>query len=143
MRSTSQPVCLSFTLCEAVVRDLDSGRQAIVGTLDHVFVDQCPARGLVFTAFFEVTGVLGLACFEIRLLKASDPWLPFDLRGFDALASWRIPDRFVPDEADVATVAAGLGGAAFPEFGDYWFVLFLNDAPLLARRFGLRSRRVS
>jgi hypothetical protein len=140
MRPFGKPVCLSFILCEAVVRDLDSGRQAIVGTLDHLFTEGCPAGGKVLTAFLEVTGLVGHVHLEIRLLRADEFRTSLPPRGVDVLATWPIPARFAPSEADVITVAPGLGGAVFPEFGDYWFVLYLNGSPLLARRLGVRAR---
>jgi hypothetical protein len=133
-------VCLSFILCDAVVRDLESGRQAIVGTLDHFFTESCPAGGRILTAYIEVTGVIGPVCLEVRLLKSAALRPGADTQGLGVLASWPIPARFAPSESDVITVATGLGGAVFPEFGDYWFVLYLNGSPLLARRLGVRAR---
>lgn len=142
MASSTLPVCLTFVLCEAVVRNEESGRQSLLDLFDSIDVPELPWPCRALTVFFELSNVTGSIQPVIRL-AAEPAGHPHDAgqHGLRGLAGWMLPATMPAVPRDVVAVAAGLAGITFPRAGSYWFLLEHDGRLLMGRRCEVRLNR--
>jgi hypothetical protein len=130
----AEPYCLAMVLCDAVHRDLATGKFTILGTFSTMGAKEFPSQ-TQFCVYFAVTDGIGPTVISLRLRESSagisdEPGGEHELLDKELLS---LPPIDFIDPLMVYEVGMHVP-CEFPKKGQYHLELYANQQVLMARR---------
>ena len=125
------PTVLAMVICDAVWRDPETGKPALLGVFTQLGAVSLPVEREQMSVYAQLSGHLGWITVRAELYHADE----LDPDGTPTpLATTEAPVYF-PDRVVTADVALTLYNVDLPAVGEYHLLLLSSGTPLAERRF--------
>jgi hypothetical protein len=132
-----EPVCVSITLSDLVIREQGTGKLSLIGTFTHFNADEFPFSAPPFCITSLITNV-GAAAFPLNVeVRIEDSDGGEALSGAGGQVGLRTNASHQPD--DVVELPIQIAGCPFPRPGSFRITVWVDDEQIGFRIIKVRN----
>lgn len=118
---------LAMVICDMVIQDAKTNKKSLIGIFSQINAVKTPVRHPRLSVFVSLTEGNGHYPCELRCIRDDDGQMIMNAKG---AVDFRGPHQ-------VLELVFELNGPVFPAFGHYRFEFWVQDEPVISRKFNV------